>query len=224
MTETILRDGEIAIIMGETTVIMNVNTALELKDKLDERKNKVLVDKGIIALIAAIIAAPDEEKVKPDLPPAVKSIIPSVIISDNASARNTYNGRPWVYIDNFGNVFGTMGECDYQHQMPGGSTQKMVNGKQKLGYAEPRRQVFGQYRKEIKGRDDETAYDFVYVVKADKFDLYGAADQKILNENYKKYVNLANSKRKEALNNDKVINNMQWPFYKMAKSMKANQK
>lgn len=159
MTETILRDGEVAF-TSNGDVIMNVNTLLELKSKLEiptEQTNEEAME-NVCNLLAAVFG-PDildkkpasESAVKPD-PVPVRDLkkekedthpthyepfyFPNkVLMGDNPSSKHAYENNPFVYIDNYGNIFGTMSECDYLHQLSEGSTSKLLTGQQIVGYA-----------------------------------------------------------------------------------------
>lgn len=159
MTETILRDGEVAF-TSNGDVIMNVNTLLELKSKLEiptEQTNEEAME-NVCNFLAAVFG-PDildkkpasESAVKPD-PVPVRDLkkekedthpthyesfyFPNkVLMGDNPSSKHAYENNPFVYIDNYGNIFGTMSECDYLHQLSEGSTSKLLTGQQIVGYA-----------------------------------------------------------------------------------------
>ena len=159
MTETILRDGEVAF-TSNGDVIMNVNTLLELKSKLEipeiptEQTNEEAME-NVCNLLAAVFG-PDildkkpttSEQVKPDTVPARDPkedthptqhdpfFFPNkVLIGNNTSSKSAYENNPYVYIDNYGNIFGTMSECDYLHRLSEGSTSKLLTGQQIVGYA-----------------------------------------------------------------------------------------
>lgn len=159
MTETILRDGEVAF-TSNGDVIMNVNTLLELKAKLEtseiptEQTNEEAMENVCNLLVA--IFGPDildkkpasESAGKPDPVPARDPkedthptkrepfYFPSkVLIGNNPSSKHAYENSPFVYIDNYGNIFGTMSECDNLHRLSAGSTSKLLTGQQIVGYA-----------------------------------------------------------------------------------------
>lgn len=159
MTETILRDGEVAF-TSNGDVIMNVNTLLELKAKLEtseiptEQTNEEAMENVCNLLVA--IFGPDILDKKPASEPAGKpDPVPSrdpkedthptnrepfyfpnkVLIGNNPSSKHAYENSPFVYIDNYGNIFGTMSECDNLHRLSVGSTSKLLTGQQIVGYA-----------------------------------------------------------------------------------------
>lgn len=159
MTETILRDGEVAF-TSNGDVIMNVNTLLELKSKLEvpetptEQTNEEAMEN--VCILLAAIFGPDildkkpttSESAKPD-PVSVRDpkedthptnrepfYFPNkVLIGNNPSSKYAYENNPYVYIDNYGNIFGTMSECDNLHRLSAGSTSKLLTGQQIVGYA-----------------------------------------------------------------------------------------
>lgn len=157
MTETILRDGEVAF-TSNGDVIMNVNTLLELKSKMEiptEQTNKEAME-NVCNLLAAVFGPDILDKkpasdlaVKPDPVPVRDSkkedthpnhgepfYFPNkVLIGDNPSSKHAYENNPFVYIDNYGNIFGTMSECDNLHRLSAGSTSKLLTGQQIAGYA-----------------------------------------------------------------------------------------
>lgn len=162
MTETILRDGEVAF-TSNGDVIMNVNTLLELKTKLEtpeiptEQTNEEAMENVCDFLVA--VFGPDildkkpasESAGKPDPVPVrdpkeeKEDTHPThyepfyfpnkVLMGDNPSSKRAYENSPFVYIDNYGNIFGTMSECDYIHGLSQGSTSKLLTGQQIVGYA-----------------------------------------------------------------------------------------
>ena len=160
MENVTLQNGEIAFLQSGT-VIMNVDTAIELSDKLEARQKNTEEQSAEeamenVMLLLALLFGPeilDEPKAsklqKPAAPtmptrtpeddthpePGQDLYFPLPLIGDSASARRTFAESPYVYVDNYGNVFGTMSECDFLHQMSPGTTQKLVSGKQRLGYA-----------------------------------------------------------------------------------------
>ena len=161
MENVTLQNGEIAFLQSGT-VIMNVDTAIELSDKLEARQKNTEEQSAEeamenVMLLLALLFGPeilDGPKVsklhKPVAPSAMPTrtpeddthpepgqdlYFPLPLIGDSASAKRTFAESPYVYVDNYGNVFGTMSECDYLHQMSPGTTQKLVSGKQRLGYA-----------------------------------------------------------------------------------------
>ena len=160
MENITLQNGEIAFLQSGT-VIMNVDTAIELSDKLEARQKNTEEQSAEeamenVMLLLALLFGPeilDGPKVsklqKPAAPtmsartpeddthpePGQDLYFPLPLIGDSASARRTFTESPYVYVDNYGNVFGTMSECDFLHQMSPGTTQKLVSGKQRLGYA-----------------------------------------------------------------------------------------
>ena len=161
MTETILRDGEVAF-TSNGDVIMNVNTLLELKAKLEtpetptEQTNEEAMENVCDFLVAVFgpdildkkPASESAGKRKPDPVPArdpKEDTHPTnrepfyfpnkVLIGDNPSSKHAYENSPFVYIDNYGNIFGTMSECDNLHRLSVGSTSKLLTGQQIVGYA-----------------------------------------------------------------------------------------
>ena len=160
MENVTLQNGEIAFLQSGT-VIMNVDTAIELSDKLEARQKNTgeqSAEEAMenVMLLLALLFGPEildgpkvsklQKPVAPTMPvrtpeddthPEVGQDLyfPLPLIGDSASARRTLAESPYVYVDNYGNVFGTMSECDYLHQMSPGTTQKLVSGKQRLGYA-----------------------------------------------------------------------------------------
>ena len=159
MENVTLQNGEIAFLQSGT-VIMNVDTAIELSDKLEARQKNTEEQSAEeamenVMLLLALLFGPeilDEPKVsKLQKPAPVKPArdpqddthpapgqdfyFPLPLIGNSDSAKRAFAESPYVYVDNYGNVFGTMSECDYLHQMAPGTTQKLVSGKQHLGYA-----------------------------------------------------------------------------------------
>ena len=159
MENVTLQNGEIAFLQSGT-VIMNVDTAIELSDKLEARQKNTEEQSAEeamenVMLLLALLFGPeilDEPKVsKLQKPAPVKPVrdpeddthpapgqdfyFPLPLIGNSDSAKRAFAESPYVYVDNYGNVFGTMSECDYLHQMTPGTTQKLVSGKQRLGYA-----------------------------------------------------------------------------------------
>lgn len=161
MENVTLQNGEIAFLQSGT-VIMNVDTAIELSDKLEARQKNTEEQSAEeamenVMLLLALLFGPeilDGPKVSKLQKPAAPSAMPVrtpednthpevgqdlyfplPLIGDSVSARRTLAESPYVYVDNYGNVFGTMSECDFLHQMSPGTTQKLVSGKQRLGYA-----------------------------------------------------------------------------------------
>ena len=161
MENVTLQNGEIAFLQSGT-VIMNVDTAIELSDKLEARQKNTNTEEQSaeeamenVMLLLALLFGPeilDGPKVsKLQKPAPVKPVrdpeddthpapnqdfyFPLPLIGNSDSAKRAFAESPYVYVDNYGNVFGTMSECDYLHQMTPGTTQKLVSGKQHLGYA-----------------------------------------------------------------------------------------
>lgn len=160
MENVTLQNGEIAFLQSGT-VIMNVDTAIELSDKLEARQKNTEEQsaeeamENVMLLLALlfgpeILDGPKDSKLQkpaaPTMPtrtpeddtypdPGQDLYFPLPLIGDSASAKRTFAESPYVYVDNYGNVFGTMSECDFLHQMSPGTTQKLVSGKQRLGYA-----------------------------------------------------------------------------------------
>ena len=160
MENVTLQNGEIAFLQSGT-VIMNVDTAIELSDKLEARQKNTEEQSAEeamenVMLLLALLFGPEildgpkvsklQKPVAPAMPtrtpeddtypdPGQDLYFPLPLIGDSASAKRTFAESPYVYVDNYGNVFGTMSECDYLHQMSPGTTQKLVSGKQRLGYA-----------------------------------------------------------------------------------------
>ena len=159
MENVTLQNGEIAFLQSGT-VIMNVDTAIELSDKLEARQKNTEEQSAEeamenVMLLLALLFGPeilDEPKAsKLQKPAPVKPVrdpeddthpapgqdfyFPLPLIGNSDSAKRAFAESPYVYVDNYGNVFGTMSECDYLHQMTPGTTQKLVSGKQRLGYA-----------------------------------------------------------------------------------------
>ena len=155
-----LQNGEIAFLQSGT-VIMNVDTAIELSDKLETRQKNTEEQSAEeamenVMLLLALLFGPEildgpkvsklQKPAAPTMPartpeddthpePGQDLYFPLPLIGDSDSARRTFAESPYVYVDNYGNVFGTMSECDFLHQMSPGTTQKLVSGKQRLGYA-----------------------------------------------------------------------------------------
>lgn len=160
MENVTLQNGEIAFLQSGT-VIMNVDTAIELSDKLEARQKNTEEQSAEeamenVMLLLALLFGPEildgpkvsklQKPVAPTMPartpeddthpePGQDLYFPLPLIGDSASAKRTFAESPYVYVDNYGNVFGTMSECDFLHQMSPGTTQKLVSGKQRLGYA-----------------------------------------------------------------------------------------
>ena len=160
MENVTLQNGEIAFLQSGT-VIMNVDTAIELSDKLEARQKNTEEQSAEeamenVILLLALLFGPEildgpkvsklQKPVAPTMPtrtpeddthpePGQDLYFPLPLLGDSASARRTFAESPYVYVDNYGNVFGTMSECDFLHQMSPGTTQKLVSGKQQLGYA-----------------------------------------------------------------------------------------
>ena len=160
MENVTLQNGEIAFLQSGT-VIMNVDTAIELSDKLEARQKNTEEQSAEeamenVMLLLALLFGPEildgpkvsklQKPTAPTMPartpeddthpePGQDLYFPLPLIGDSASARRTFAESPYVYVDNYGNVFGTMSECDFLHQMSPGTTQKLVSGKQRLGYA-----------------------------------------------------------------------------------------
>lgn len=160
MENVTLQNGEIAFLQSGT-VIMNVDTAIELSDKLEARQKNTEEQSAEeamenVMLLLALLFGPEildgpkvsklQKPVAPTMPtrtpeddtypdPGQDLYFPLPLIGDSASAKRTFAESPYVYVDNYGNVFGTMSECDFLHQLPSGTTQKLVSGKQRLGYA-----------------------------------------------------------------------------------------
>ena len=160
MENVTLQNGEIAFLQSGT-VIMNVDTAIELSDKLEARQKNTEEQSAEeamenVMLLLALLFGPEildgpkvsklQKPVAPAMPtrtpeddtypdPGQDLYFPLPLIGDSASAKRTFAESPYVYVDNYGNVFGTMSECDFLHQMSSGTTQKLVSGKQRLGYA-----------------------------------------------------------------------------------------
>ena len=160
MENVTLQNGEIAFLQSGT-VIMNVDTAIELSDKLEARQKNTEEQSAEeamenVMLLLALLFGPEildgpkvsklQKPVAPTMPartpeddthpePGQDLYFPLPLLGDSVSARRTFAESPYVYVDNYGNVFGTMSECDFLHQMSSGTTQKLVSGKQRLGYA-----------------------------------------------------------------------------------------
>ena len=160
MENVTLQNGEIAFLQSGT-VIMNIDTAIELSDKLEARQKNTEEQsaeeamENVMLLLALlfgpeILDGPKVSKLQKPAAPAMPTrtpeddthpepgqdlYFPLPLIGDSDSARRTFAESPYVYVDNYGNVFGTMSECDFLHQMSPGTTQKLVSGKQRLGYA-----------------------------------------------------------------------------------------
>lgn len=150
MVETILRDGEVAI-TSNGDMIMNVNTLIDLDKKLYAPKKEQTNEEAMenVCTLLALLFGPEILDKKPASQKTVRNpeddkhpapdqdlYFPLPLIGTSGSAKRHFNEGVYVYVDNYGNVFGTMGECDYRHQMAPGTTQKLVSGKQRLGYAE----------------------------------------------------------------------------------------
>ena len=160
MENVTLQNGEIAFLQSGT-VIMNVDTAIELSDKLEARQKNTEEQSAEeamenVMLLLALLFGPEildgpkasklQKPAAPTMPtrtpeddthpePGQDLYFPLPLLGDSVSARRTLAESPYVYVDNYGNVFGTMSECDFLHQLPSGTTQKLVSGKQRLGYA-----------------------------------------------------------------------------------------
>ena len=160
MENITLQNGEIAFLQSGT-VIMNVDTAIELSDKLEARQKNTEEQSAEeamenVMLLLALLFGPEildgpkvsklQKPAAPTMPartpeddthpePGQDLYFPLPLLGDSVSARRTFAESPYVYVDNYGNVFGTMSECDFLHQMSPGTTQKLVSGKQRLGYA-----------------------------------------------------------------------------------------
>lgn len=159
MENVTLQNGEIAFLQSGT-VIMNVDTAIELSDKLEARQKNTEEQsaeeamENVMLLLALlfgpeILDGPKVSKLQKSAPvkpvrnpeddthpaPGQDFYFPLPLIGKSDSAKRAFAESPYVYVDNYGNVFGTMSECDYLHQMAPGTTQKLVSGKQHLGYA-----------------------------------------------------------------------------------------
>ena len=160
MENVTLQNGEIAFLQSGT-VIMNVDTAIELSDKLEARQKNTgeqSAEEAMenVMLLLAFLFGPEILNKKPTTsklqkPAPAKPVrdpeddthpapgqdfyFPLPLIGNSDSAKRAFVESPYVYVDNYGNVFGTMSECDYLHQMAPGTTQKLVSGKQHLGYA-----------------------------------------------------------------------------------------
>lgn len=160
MENVTLQNGEIAFLQSGT-VIMNVDTAIELSDKLEARQKNTEEQSAEeamenVMLLLALLFGPEildgpkvsklQKPAAPTMPartpeddtypaPGQDFYFPLPLIGNSDSAKRAFAESPYVYVDNYGNVFGTMSECDYLHQMAPGTTQKLVSGKQHLGYA-----------------------------------------------------------------------------------------
>ena len=160
MENVTLQNGEIAFLQSGT-VIMNVDTAIELSDKLEARQKNTEEQSAEeamenVMLLLALLFGPEildgpkvsklQKPAAPTMPartpeddthpePGQDLYFPLPLLGDSVSARRTFAKSLYVYVDNYGNVFGTMSECDCFHQMSPGTTQKLVSGKQRLGYA-----------------------------------------------------------------------------------------
>lgn len=159
MENVTLQNGEIAFLQSGTA-IMNVDTAIELSDKLEARQKNTEEQsaeeamENVMLLLALlfgpeILDGPKVSKLQKSAPvkpvrnpeddthpaPGQDFYFPLPLIGKSDSAKRAFSESPYVYVDNYGNVFGTMSECDYLHQMTPGTTQKLVSGKQHLGYA-----------------------------------------------------------------------------------------
>lgn len=252
MTETILRDGEVAF-TSNGDVIMNVNTLLELKAKLEtseiptEQTNEEAMENVCNLLVA--IFGPDILDKKPASEPAGKpDPVPSrdpkedthptnrepfyfpnkVLIGNNPSSKHAYENSPFVYIDNYGNIFGTMSECDNLHRLSAGSTSKLLTGQQIVGYANgyskwimPTPMKLVDYRNSSKYNTPDALLPtnkdielfkhkhLVNVVKVSKNDIFPNADvpehlrtdRKTRYYNYKAAVIKANTEMKNRLKN-----------------------
>ena len=253
MTETILRDGEVAF-TSNGDVIMNVNTLLELKAKLEtpeiltEQTNEEAMENVCNLLVA--IFGPDildkkpasESAGKPDSVPArdpKEDTHPTnrepfyfpnkVLIGNNPSSKHAYENSPFVYIDNYGNIFGTMSECDNLHRLSPGTTSKLLTGQQIVGYAigyskwplTADKKKLVDYRDSSKYNTPDTLLPtdsdielfnhkhLVNVVKVAKNDIFPNADvpeqlrtdRKTRYNNYKAAVIKANTEMKDRLKN-----------------------
>jgi len=261
MTETILRDGEVAF-TSNGDVIMNVNTLLELKAKLQkpaEQTNEQAMEN--VCVLLATLFGPDILDKKPAPKPTPAPVrdpkedihpkqfdpffFPDKVLLDvncNPSSVYAYEGSPFVYIDNYGNIFGTMGECDYRHQLPGGCTSKLLSGKQIVGYAEGYGGWMPDKVKNLKDFRDPSKYNMllptgiednlfshkhlVNVVKVAKNDIFPnkdvpekfRTDRQTRYNNYKAAVEQANTDLKAKLKKsyDRVMSGCTiWAFRKL---------
>lgn len=252
MTETILRDGEVAF-TSNGDVIMNVNTLLELKSKLEvpetptEQTNEEAMEN--VCILLAAIFGPDILDKKPTTSESAKSdSVPSrdpkedthptnrepfyfpnkVLIGNNPSSKHAYENSPFVYIDNYGNIFGTMSECDNLHRLSAGSTSKLLTGQQIVGYANGYSKWIMSTPMKLVDYRDSSKYNtpdallptdkdielfnhkhLVNVVKVAKNDIFPNADvpeklrtdRKTRYNNYKAAVIKANTEMKDRLKN-----------------------
>lgn len=197
MKETILRDGEIAILIGDVTVIMNLGTVLMAA-----------------AMLLPILDKPEKPKEEPKPQPQaprqespVKNIVPAPISTGKAS------NCPTVFVDNFGNVFATPTEAEIQHNMAHGAGSAMKTGSQVLGYGYPRHHTSGMFRDEparveryrpingITGGNDD--YRLIYLVEVPKKFLYNG-DPEECNKRYKKSISEAKNAVKESINSGTI--------------------
>lgn len=237
MTETILRDGEVAF-TSNGDVIMNVNTLLELKAKLEtseiptEQTNEEAMENVCNLLVA--IFGPDILDKKPASEPAGKpDPVPSrdpkedthptnrepfyfpnkVLIGNNPSSKHAYENSPFVYIDNYGNIFGTMSECDNFHRLSAGSTSKLLTGQQIVGcangYSKRDSSKYNTPDALLPTNKDIEHKHLVNVVKVSKNDIFPntdvpehlRTDRKTRYYNYKVAVIKANTEMKDRLKN-----------------------
>ena len=161
MENITLQNGEIAFLQSGT-VIMNVDTAIELSDKLEARQKNTEEQsaeeamENVMLLLALlfgpeILDGPKVSKLQKPAAPTMPARTPEedthptkrepfyfpnkVLIGNNPSSKHAYENSPFVYIDNYGNIFGTMSECDNLHRLSAGSTSKLLTGQQIVGYA-----------------------------------------------------------------------------------------
>ena len=139
MENITLQNGEIAFLQSGT-VIMNVDTAIELSDKLEARQKNTNTEEQSaeeamenVMLLLAFLFGPEILNKKPttsklqkpapakpardpedDTHPAPDQdfYFPLLLIGNSDSAKRAFAESPYVYVDNYGNVFGTMSECD----------------------------------------------------------------------------------------------------------------
>jgi len=144
MHETILRNGEIAF-TASGDVIMNVDTLIELRSKLEkgnqvnkkEQTNEEAFE-NVVNLLVELFGPEilDEKANKTPTPDLTKMrAIPKILRSENPSAARQEEFDPYLYVDNYGNIFATRAEVDFRHILPWGAAAKIVDGKQAMGYA-----------------------------------------------------------------------------------------
>lgn len=157
MHETILRNGEIAF-TSTGDMIMNVDTLLELRRKMKaeegnkEEQSAEDAMENVCVLLARLFGSAilnkGEKPAQPAVPafnpeddkhpaPFQKYFFPTVLhdVFDKGQCKAAEENSPWLYVDNYGNIFPTMGEAEYRHQLPTGAASAIIKGRQKVGYS-----------------------------------------------------------------------------------------